>query len=76
MHSLNKPNLIFFISETTSKAMETTPTAQTTLEIVTSSIESNQSLIYLNLNFTRNDEVKQDLYVIVSSKYIVCSFPK
>lgn len=76
MHSLNKPNLIFFISETTSKAMETTQTAQTTLEIVTSSIESNQSLIYLNLNFTRKDEVKQDLYVIVSSKYIVCSFPK
>lgn len=76
MHSLNKPNLIFFISETTSKAMETTQTAQTTLEIVTSSIESNQSLIYLNLNLTRKDEVKQDLYVIVSSKYIVCSFPK
>lgn len=76
MHSLNKPNLIFFISETTLKAMETTQTAQTTLEIVTSSIESNQSLIYLNLNFTRKDEVKQDLYVIVSSKYIVCSFPK
>ena len=76
MHDLNKPNLIFFISETTSKAMETTQTAQTTLEIVTSSIESNQSLIYLNLNFTRKDEVKQDLYVIVSSKYIVCSFPK
>ena len=76
MHYLNKPNLIFFISETTSKAMETTQTAQTTLEIVTSLIESNQSLIYLNLNFTRKDEVKQDLYVIVSSKYIVCSFPK
>lgn len=51
MHSLNKPNLIFFISETTSKAMETTKTALTTLEIVTSSIKSNLSLLYLKLNF-------------------------